>query len=157
MTEFFSQFDIDQVVTTCNQRGKPYGLVFRDMAWLSNTRRALEAAEYAREQGVYHAFHHAVFKACFTDGKNLGDMGVLLDVGDSCGLNRMGLQVSLEEKRFAKQVDKGSESARAVGVTALPTFIVEGLPPITGAVHEDVFRKALQKVVDQENGSFESE
>ncbi len=66
MTERFNQFDIDQAVITCNQRGKPYGIAFGDMALLSNTRLSLEAAEYAREHGAYHAFHDAVFKAGFT-------------------------------------------------------------------------------------------
>lgn len=157
MTERFNQFDIDQAVITCNQRGAPYGIAFGDMALLSNTRLSLEAAEFAREQGAYHAFHNAVFKAGFTDGKNIGDMDVLLDVGESCGLNRMELQTSLEEHQYAELVAKGSEAAGAAGVTALPTFIIENLPPITGAVHEDAFRKVLQEAVAHQVAPCESE
>jgi len=157
MTERFNQFDIDQAAITCNQRGKPYGIVFGDMSLLSNSRLSLEAAEYAREQGAYHAFHNAVFKASFTDGKNIGDMDVLLDVGESCGLDRAELRVSLEEGSFAEQVAKGSEAARAAGVTALPTFIIEDLPPITGAVHEDTFRKVLQDAGGREKNFHENE
>lgn len=157
MTECFNQFDIDQASITCNQRGKPYGIIFGDMALLSNTRLSLEAAEYAREHGAYHVFHNAVFKACFTDGENIGDMDVLLDVGESCGLDRAGLQASLEEHQYAEFVAQGSEAARSAGVTALPMFIIEGLPPITGAVHESIFRKALQEAVRRQATPRENE
>ena len=126
------------------------------MRHLSNTRLALQAAEFAREQGVFHAFHSAVFRAYFTDGEDVGDTAVLLDVGERCGLDRGQLALALEEQRFAGQVAQGSEAARAAGVTALPTFLVEDLPPITGAVSEEAFRKALQKAVERQNSTGDS-
>lgn len=144
MTELFSRFDIDHVTQVLRQRGEPYGIRFGDMSWLSNSRRALEMSEFAREHGNYHRVHMAIFKAYFTDGKDIGDMDVLTDLAGECGLNADELVAALEEGRYSHRVAQGSDQARKAGVTAVPTFVIDGRPPITGAVNESVFREALQ-------------
>lgn len=144
MTELFSQFDIDNVTQTLRQRGKPYGIEFGDMHWLSNSRLALEAAEFARDHDNYHAMHMALFKAYFTDGQNIGNMDVLKAVAGECGLNPDAMAAALKEGRYSDRVADGSVLARQAGVTAVPTFVIEGQPAITGAVNEVVFREALQ-------------
>ncbi len=52
------------------------------------SRKALEAAEFARDQGCFDEMHNALFRAFFEDGRDLNDTGVLLDVGASVGLDR---------------------------------------------------------------------
>ena len=148
MTELFSRFDIDNVTETLRQRGKPYGIEFRDMIRLPNSRRALETAEFARDHGSYHQAHMALFKAFFTDGKNIGDTDVLKSVAGECGLAPDALVAALEEGRYSEKVREGSAAAVRAGVKAVPTFIVEGLPAITGAVNEAVFREALQQAAN---------
>ena len=147
-TELFNQFDIDQVVTTCRQRGEPYNLEFGNMAWLSNTRLSLEAAEFARDMGRYEEFHHNVFKAYFSENRDIGDMAVLLDVAQKSGLNSEKLKLVLDEKRYADRVKEGSETARTDGVTAIPAFFIEGGETITGAVSEERFREVLKSVAE---------
>lgn len=149
MVEMFNQLDIDQVVMACRQHGARYGLEFGDMAHLSNTRLSLEAAEFARDNGLYHEFHRAVFKAYFTDARNIGDLEVLLSIADSCGLERGPLATALEEKTFASRVEAGSAEARKRGVRAIPAFFIEDRPVITGAVPEDRFREVLQSLSRQ--------
>lgn len=144
MVEVFNQFDIDQVVMACRQHGARYGLEFGDMTILSNTRLALEAAEFARDNGRYHEFHNAVFKAYFTDGSNIGDLEVLLDIAESCGLERRAMTQALEQRRYTERVKEGGVQARNRGVTAIPAFFIEDRPVITGAVPEERFREALQ-------------
>ena len=148
MTDLFNQFDIDQVTQTCQQRGKPYGISFGTMDKLSNTHLSLEAAEYARDQGRYDEFHHNTFKAYFSDGKDIGNMEVLLEVAKESGLDADELQAALTDKRYAERVSNGSKSAKESGVTAIPAFFIEGGDSITGAVSEDRFREALQSIAE---------
>ena len=143
MTELFNRYDIDQVTRTCNQRGAPYGIRFGKLTRLSNSHLALEAAEFARDAGMYDDFHNRMFKAYFTDGRDIGDRDVILDEAARSGLDVQELKIALDENRYAGRVEDGSRAARAAGVTAIPTFLIEGQPPITGAVHEDIIRKAL--------------
>ena len=144
MTELFNRFDIDQVLETCNQRGRPYGIRFGELARLSNSNLALQAAEFARDNGVFDPFHTRLFTAYFTDGKDIGDRRVILVEADGCGLDVTELAAALEERRYAGRVAEGSVRARAAMVTAIPTFVIEGVPTITGAVNETVFRRALE-------------
>lgn len=143
VTDRFSRFDVDQIVATCRQRGEPYGLEFGELDMLSNTRLALEAAEFARGKGAYHVMHNELFKRYFRDGQNLGDRQVVLTAAERCGLDVDELKAALDTGVFADQVKQGSVEAKRLGVTAIPAFFIEGLPPITGAVSEDRFREAL--------------
>lgn len=147
ITELFTQWDVDYVISTCRQRTERYGFTFADRPWLSNSRKALEAAEFARAKGKYHPMHNALFKAYFSDGQDIGDMKILLKLASENGLDSNELETALNEKTYAKTVAQGSEEARLLGVRAVPSFFIEDLPVITGAVHEDVFRKALQNIV----------
>ncbi|WP_207262782.1 DsbA family oxidoreductase [Desulfovibrio sp. Huiquan2017] len=148
--ELFDRFDIDQVTMTCNQRGKPYGIRFTRMTTLSNSRLALEAAEFARDAGRFHEFHERMFRACFTEGRNIGDMEVILDVAVRSGLDPAGVGEALTDHRYAARIKDGSARARAAGVTAIPSFFIKGQPPITGAVDEAVLRRALETALRAE-------
>lgn len=152
MTDLFNRFDIDNITGVLRQRGKPYGIEFGDMNRLSNSRLALETGEFARERGDYRRAHMALFKAYFTDGRDIGDRAVLRSVAGDCGLAPDALMAALDEGRYTERVRRGSEAARRDGVTAVPTFVIKGRPPITGAVGEALFREALQGAADALSG-----
>jgi predicted DsbA family dithiol-disulfide isomerase len=150
MDELFDRFDIDQVTMTCNRRGEPYGIRFTEMTLLSNSRLALEAAEFARDAGRYRAFHERMFRACFTEGRNIGDMNVILDVAGNSGLDATALTDALADRRYGQRVEDGSRRAREAGVTAIPTFIIEGQPAVTGAVNESILREKIQAAMERQ-------
>lgn len=146
IVEVFDQFDVDQVTFACRQKGAPYGLEFADMKHLSNTRLALQAAEFARDAGKYYQFHHAVFKAYFGKGRNIGDMSILRKVAEACGLDGQDLTEALDTGKYAERVEQGSKEARNSGVRAIPAFHIEDRAPIIGAVTEDRFREILSEL-----------
>ncbi|WP_316899264.1 DsbA family protein [Pseudodesulfovibrio indicus] len=150
LDELFDRFDIDQVTMTCNLRGKPYGIRFGEMTRLPNTRLALEGAEFARDKGRFHEFHGRMYRALFTEGRDIGDPAEILAVAEASGLDPAELAPALADHRFAARVAEGSEAAKRAGVTALPTFIIEGGKTITGAVDETLFRNALQEAANRD-------
>jgi predicted DsbA family dithiol-disulfide isomerase len=88
------------------------------------SRKALEAAEYARGEGRFDEMHEALFRAFFEDGKDIGREEVLLEVGASVGLDREGLMVAIEEGRYTETVIADEELARRLGVSSVPTMFV---------------------------------
>lgn len=94
------------------------------------SRRALEAAEVAREEGVFGAMHEGLFRAFFRDGRDLGDVDVLLDVGEASGLERAELREALETERHTDRVLEDQVEARELGVSGVPALFVapEGVP-----------------------------
>ncbi|SOB59068.1 DSBA-like thioredoxin domain protein (fragment) [Pseudodesulfovibrio profundus] len=147
MTDLFSQVDVDGVLEACRQHGAKYGIQFRDMEMLRNTRKALAAAEFARDHGKYDDFHHAVFKAYFNHGRDIGSVDTLMDIASSCGLDAKVMVTSLESGIYLERLAEGSAKARSMGVRAIPAFFIEDQPAITGAVAEARFRDILDRML----------
>lgn len=98
------------------------------------SRKALEAAEVAREKGVYDRMHTALFRAFFEEGRDIGEVEVLLEVGESVGLDTDELRTALEERRYTEKVIGDEDLARKLGVDSVPTMFVapDGAPPQAG-------------------------
>ena len=116
------------------------GMMLRLPPVQPRSRKALEAAEFARDRGGYDAMHNALFRAFFEEGRDIGDVEVLLDVGGSVGLDREELRATLDEGRYAEKVISDERLAARLGVDSVPTMFVtpEGAPleeaeRITGA------------------------
>ena len=88
------------------------------------SRKALEAAEYARGEGRFDEVHEALFRAFFEDGKDIGIQEMLLEVGASIGLCLEDLGDALEEGRYTEKVLADEELARRLGVSSVPTMFV---------------------------------
>lgn len=88
------------------------------------SRRALEAAEYAREEDRFDAMHDSLFRAFFQEGRDLDDLDILLDIGESSGLDREALRLALEEERYTQKVVGDEELARRLGIASVPTVLV---------------------------------
>jgi predicted DsbA family dithiol-disulfide isomerase len=108
--------------------GLPYG----PRTHTYNSRLAQEVAKWADTKPGGEAIHDALFKAYFSDGRNIGDSAVLVDVARSVGLPAAEAAGVLEERRCSAGVDADWAKSRADGVTGVPTFI-SGRHRIVGA------------------------
>lgn len=137
---------IKQTYENLRRAGAPYGLVFGDVTWTSNSRLALEASEYARDQGRYDLFHDRVFRAFFTETLDIGKMEVVLKVADEVGLDTDGLAQALEEGRYAQRLAHAQHEGERIGITAVPTFILNESVAIVGAQSIDYFRAKIREI-----------
>ncbi|CAA9451030.1 MAG: hypothetical protein AVDCRST_MAG78-3398 [uncultured Rubrobacteraceae bacterium] len=103
---------------------KSLGMTLRFPPVQPRSRKALEAAEYARGEGRFDEMHEALFRAFFEDGKDIGDTEVLLKVGASVGLDREGIRAAIEEGRYVEKVLADEELAHRLGVGSVPTMFV---------------------------------
>jgi predicted DsbA family dithiol-disulfide isomerase len=117
------------------------------------SRLALEAAEYARQQGRYAEMHHAIFRAFFEDGKDIGSREVLLEIGAEAGLNREELRVALEEGRFTSRVVEDEHLAQEIGISGVPALVIYRLDDpagtatvLDGAQPYEQVRAAIERI-----------
>jgi len=134
--------------TPIEQRATGLGIAFtRGREWTSNSHLALQAAEFAEEHGDPLRFHRAMFRAYFEDLADIGTLDTVLRVGVEAGLPETELREALVSGRYRDAVDEGIQWARQIGVTAVPTFVLDGAYGIVGAqeaaVFEDVLRTRL--------------
>ena len=97
-----------------------------------NSRLAQELGHWAEEQGAGEPFHAAAFKAYFVDHQNLAKRDVLISLIEAAGLDvDEGVEV-LEKRSYSDAVDRDWERSRALGITAVPTFVI-GEAKLVGA------------------------
>lgn len=114
--------------------------------WMPNTRRALEASEYAREQGKDEAFHRAVFHRFYGLGQDIEDWEVLAEAAREAGLDLQAMRAATESGRYKAVVDEHIRNAQEVGVTGVPAYILGNRYLIMGAQPYDVFQQVMAEL-----------
>ena len=101
-----------------------------------NSRLAQELGKFAEQENKGDDFHNAAFRAYFADGHNIGLESVLVDVGVSVGLPERQVREVLEQRLFKKAVDEDWNRSYQSGVTAVPTFMMNGMTLVGAQPYE---------------------
>jgi predicted DsbA family dithiol-disulfide isomerase len=88
------------------------------------TRKAHEAAAFAASKGVGPAMREALFAAHFAEGRDIGRIDVLVEIGAGLGLDASELKVVLDVDAFAARVMAEQDAARRAGVEGVPTLVI---------------------------------
>ncbi|MBW4488598.1 MAG: DsbA family oxidoreductase [Trichocoleus desertorum ATA4-8-CV12] len=88
------------------------------------SRKALEAAEFARDRGCFEAMHHALFRAFFEDGLDLNHLDILLAIATSIGLDREALSTALETGQYTERVINDQALAHKLGISGVPALLI---------------------------------
>lgn len=118
--------------------------------WVPNSHRALEAAEYAREQGQHEPFHKVVFRKYYGDGQDISDWDVLRSAALEAGLDPDEMQEQTESGRYHTVVGQYFEEAQRVGVSSIPTYVLNDRYAIVGAQPYEVFLQAIDRLQSEE-------
>ncbi len=128
MADLFAGRDYDPEAAYNRMKGlmDEEGLPYSRRTHTYNSRLAQELGAWAETQPGGEAIHDALYKAYFVDGKNVGDIDVLLEIAQSVGLPADGAREVLEQRSFEKVVDADWAKSRDYGVTGVPTFVAGG-------------------------------
>lgn len=130
--------------------GKADGINFRHdlMQRTPNTFDAHRLIWLADRQGVQDAVVEALFEAYFTEGRDVGDQEVLIDIAAQSGLDRSLVQGFLRSHDGTDEVKKEIQWAQRADVHSVPTFAMHGQVLFAGAqpatVMAEVFREVIQ-------------
>lgn len=116
------------------------GLLFGERKFSYNSRLAQELAKWAERQGRGDAFHDAVFRAYFVDAVNIGDLEILLRLVEKAGLPGEEARGVLSDGTFRQAVDDDWRRCRSLGVSAVPTYLSEGLAIVGAEPYERLER-----------------
>jgi predicted DsbA family dithiol-disulfide isomerase len=120
---------------------------------LINSRPALQAAEFAREQGRFDAMHHELLKAYWDEGKDISDIGVLREVAAKAGIDVPGMEAAIAADRFGDYLDARRAEAEELGINGIPAHVIAGRYLVMGAQPYDLFERVMAKVgVARRNG-----
>ena len=122
------------------------GLTMQMRDVIINSRRALGAAEFARERGAFEPMHRALFKAHWEGTGRLENVDDLVRIGAEVGLDTADLRASIEEDRYAAVIDENRRAAASVGIDAIPAHIFAQRYLILGAQPREVFDQVLDRL-----------
>lgn len=110
---------------------------------MANTKRALAAAEWAREQGKLHPFRRAVMDAWWRQGKDVSDLDVLAAAAEKAGLDPAAARAAADDPAYREKIAEIGAEAAAAGVRGIPTFVA-GNRAVVGCQPYEVLAKLVQ-------------
>jgi predicted DsbA family dithiol-disulfide isomerase len=129
-----------------------HGMEFKSTERIYNTRIAHEATEYAREHGKAIEFHHVVFRKVYADGFDISKWDVLRSAAEEVGLDADDMQTVVDGGRYTAQVAEQVQWAQQIGVTGVPTYVINDRYAIVGAQPYEAFKNALAQIANMKDG-----
>jgi predicted DsbA family dithiol-disulfide isomerase len=137
---------VEQMVGHVTELAAAEGLRF-DFGTVQQTRtlRAHELLHLAKTHGLQLRMSEALFSAFFEQGRNVGNLEVLIDLADTVGLDRSEAYEALRTGRYRGAVAADMEQARAFGISGVPFFVIDGRYGVSGAQAPATFAAALSR------------
>jgi predicted DsbA family dithiol-disulfide isomerase len=154
LNELFAgrNLDIVQMMQRLRKVALDLGLPFGERQKTYNSRLAQELSKWAEFQGKGDQFHEAMFRAYFVEGINIGKPEELVRLAGSIGLSGDQAQSVLDARSFEQAVDADWKRSHALGITAVPTFVVNNAKLVGAQSYE-----ALEQFLIGEGGQKRNE
>jgi predicted DsbA family dithiol-disulfide isomerase len=117
----------------------------------ANSFNAHRLLQLAKTKGQGAEMEEQLFKAYFTDGKNIDDEYVLIELGADIGLDPSAISKMLNSEEFTDMVEQDLYEARQIGVNAVPYFVFDDLYAVRGAQSVETFLGALTRAWEERN------
>jgi predicted DsbA family dithiol-disulfide isomerase len=133
-----------------------FGVEIRYPARSVRTRKAHEAAAFARSQGRLEEMHAAIFRGHFVDRLDIGRIDVLAELGGAVGLDAVELKVTLDVDRWTEHVVAEQAAGAAMGIAAVPALLRGGaadLDVLYGVREYETLRAWARRETWTEQGS----
>ena len=134
----FGSRDASRIYDGIRRVGAAEGIDFRfdRIPRTPNTLNAHRLIRLAATEGCQDAVVEALFQAYFLEGRDIGDLAVLADIGETAGLDaRMPLEADAERASVRAE----DARARQMGIQGVPCFIIDRSYAVSGAQEPEYF------------------
>ncbi len=128
-----------------------HGMEFKSPGRIYNTRIAHEATEYAREHGKALEFHHIVFRKVYGEGLDISKWEILRSAAEEAGLDADDMQAVVDGGKYTAEVAAQVRQAQEIGVTGVPTYVINDRYAIVGAQPYQAFKNALAQIMKKKD------
>ena len=132
--------------------GRTLGLEFNyDRVLITpNTRAGHRLLWWARDKGLQDALADALFRAYFTEGRDIGNNEVLTQIAAEARLSATDFSRFVESDKGLEEVLKEEAEGKQRGLNGVPFFVINGVPAFSGAQHPETFVAAFRQVLDMD-------
>lgn len=139
---------VTQMLAHVSEQARGEGLAYDfDNLVVANSWKAHRVIQRAKAESLQtaEALEEQLFQAHFEHGLDIGDEQVLVRLGTAAGLTEAQVHEGLTEGRWEAAVKQDLATARALGVTGVPFFVLGRKYGISGAQPTELFAQALQQ------------
>ncbi len=112
---------------------------------VANSFRAHKLIQHAKNKGKANEVEEALFRAYFSEGKNIDDENVITDIAVSAGLDEKEVKTMLASDDLNYAVVRDEQDARNLGINSVPFFVFNDKYAVSGAQQPEVFSQALSR------------
>lgn len=130
------------------ENGRELGIAFDfdQIGKMPNTLDSHRLVRWAYSAGKQDEVVENLFSAYFTQGRDISDRAVLVDVAQASGMDGELVGDLIDRGADIDLVRKEDETARSMGVSGVPCFLINGQFMLTGAQDTDTFVALLQRI-----------
>lgn len=147
----------DKIIAHVSNVAAQAGITFNmDRAVRANTLLAHRLMYLAlRDYGpsAQREMKQALLEAYFTNGENVADDEVLIAAAARAGIERSVVEEWLASDDGDAEIRRDIIEAGELGITAVPTFVIDGRWAIPGAQDVEVFERALRRMNDRSSSN----
>ena len=114
-----------------------------------NTLDSHRLIRWAEAQGIQDDVVERLFIAYFENGEDIGDIRVLADIADMCGMDGSQIADMLESDTDVALVEREDKLAHEMGVTGVPAMIFANKIAVSGAREPEVLATVIDKAGEQ--------
>ncbi|WP_419870845.1 DsbA family oxidoreductase [Chryseobacterium sp. CT-SW4] len=150
-----SEAQSKQLMEQVVQMGKSSGVDIRpESAIITSTFKAHKLLQLSKKYHKGNEMEELLFKAHFTDGKNVADTDFLLSLAEQLEINREEAERVLSSDEYDDHVNQDIMEARNNGISSVPFFVLNGKYAVSGAQPVEVFENALNQTYQETASPF---
>ncbi len=139
-----------RMLEAAESAGRMVGINFRfDLIRRTpNTIDAHRLVRLSRDPVQQDTLIEALFQAYFMEGRDIGDVDVLADVGADQGMDPARVRDHLATEMDVQAIHAENSRAHAMGMTGVPGFVFNGMYAIAGAQEPAIFLRMVDLALE---------
>jgi predicted DsbA family dithiol-disulfide isomerase len=137
----------DPLIKAGQEDGVPYH--FEKITRTPNTLDAHRLLRWAMVESKQPEIAEALFMAYWSEGRDVGDHQVLAEIAEAHGMNPEGVLKALASEQDKIEVLAETSQAQKMGVTGVPTYIINRKYGVVGAQSAALLAEQIKKAASE--------
>jgi predicted DsbA family dithiol-disulfide isomerase len=132
--------------------GKSLGVDFNydKVLMTPNTLAGHRLLWWAEQRNQQDPLAEALFRAYFTEGRDVGRHDVLAEIASETGLPKTEARAFLDSDAGTKEVSEEATKGLRLGLQGVPFFVVNSVPAVAGAQKSETFLEVFQHALSRD-------